>query len=231
VKGRDPGRILLVDPGHTFKASRRDQSGVRAETEQVHVLRCLRYVVQRATRPSDADPGHHQALRLPARAHHHRPRRAPINRYSDRWPTEVAYEKKASNSPASATPATAPQSTRAHRPLPVPDHDPHDPLVRALEGTTPPTSTSTAPAPLVRPRPTRSPVTGPPASSEPLRHSATASVFAGGGQSRRLVAATAKVSCSDGWSAWSATVQEKLYSLVRIICNVLGQTQPSTSRP
>jgi hypothetical protein len=42
-------------------------------------------------------------------------------------------------------------------------------------------------------------------------------VHAGGGQSHRLVAATAKVSCSDGWSAWSATVRTGHYSLVRII--------------
>ena len=37
-----------------------------------------------------------------------------------------------------------------------------------------------------------------------------------------------KVSCSDGWSAWSATVREKLYSLVRIIAMWAGQLQPST---
>jgi len=39
-------------------------------------------------------------------------------------------------------------------------------------------------------------------------------VRAGGGQSHRLVAATAKVSCSDGWSAWLATVSGTPYSPV-----------------
>src|ERR1019366_718015 len=42
-------------------------------------------------------------------------------------------------------------------------------------------------------------------------------IRAGGGQSRRLVAATPELSGSDGWSAWSATVQEQPYSLVRSI--------------
>jgi hypothetical protein len=38
----------------------------------------------------------------------------------------------------------------------------------------------------------------------------------GGGQSRRLVAATAKVNCSNVWSAWSATASPTLYWLVTI---------------
>src|ERR1019366_5470695 len=42
-------------------------------------------------------------------------------------------------------------------------------------------------------------------------------IRAGGGQSRRLVAAKPELSGSDGWSAWSATVQEQPYSLVRSI--------------
>jgi hypothetical protein len=53
--------------------------------------------------------------------------------------------------------------------------------------------------------------------ANPLKGSARAEV-----KSRRLVAATAKICCSDGWSAWSATVQKKPYSLVRIIAMLPG---------
>jgi hypothetical protein len=44
-------------------------------------------------------------------------------------------------------------------------------------------------------------------------------------KSRRRIAATAKVSSIDGWSAWSATAQTKRYSLVRIIARWANATE------
>ena len=63
-------------------------------------------------------------------------------------------------------------------------------------------------------------------SRTPLRGFTRAEVNRIGESQRRQ-----KLSGNDGWSAWSATVQQQLYSFVRTVAGSPGQTRPFTKEP
>jgi hypothetical protein len=102
AKRRDPGRILLVDPGHTFKACKtrsishscgdRAGHGDRARQGPRPPLPVVR-VVQRATRPGDADPGHPPSATATSSRSSPPTSTAADRRHPDRWPIKVAYEE------------------------------------------------------------------------------------------------------------------------------------------
>src|SRR5512133_1467883 len=67
-----------------------------------------------------------------------------------------------------------------------------------------------------------------PSEQRPAGREPPKGIRVGGGQSRRRVAATATVGCSDGWSAWSATVQEDDLLACADHCKLgAGLTRPS----